>query len=115
MIWPPPSGRTLLALHLASAVPLLALAAWFGLVDRLPFGEGRCASCGLEGYVIAAHVVAGAWLGAVIAAIASARRQLGEGIAAPGRMTVWALVVVAFFAVASLIGTGCSRGRRSAP
>jgi hypothetical protein len=95
--------RTLLALHVAYAAPLVAPAAWFGLVDRLPFGEGRCASCGVEGYVIAAHVAAAAWLGAVVAVAAAARRAAREGVAALGRVTVRALAAVAAFVVAALL------------
>jgi len=44
--------RSPLAMHLGCGVPLVALAVWFGLLDKLPFGEGRCSSCGLEGYVL---------------------------------------------------------------
>ena len=55
MLWPRPTVPALFALHAAYMVPLLALAVWFGLIDRLPFGEGRCSSCGVEGYVIAAQ------------------------------------------------------------
>jgi hypothetical protein len=95
--------RAPLALHLACALPIAALAAWFVLIDRLPFGEGRCASCGVEGYVIAAHLVAAAWLGALGAAAAAARRRLTDGVAAPGRVTGAGLVVVAVFVGASLL------------
>lgn len=103
MAWPPPSGRALLAMHLGCGFPVVALAVWFGLIDRLPFGEDRCSSCGLEGYVIAAHAVAAVWLGAMVACIAAARRQVREGIRAPGRVTIGALAAVALFVVASLI------------
>jgi hypothetical protein len=102
MAWPPPSGRALLALHLGSGFPLVALAIWFGVFDRLPLGEGRCSSCGLEGYVIAAHVAAAAWLGAMVASLAAARRQVREGVRAPGRVTIGALAAVGLFVVASL-------------
>jgi hypothetical protein len=88
----------MLALHLATAAPLVALAVWFGAVDRLPLGGDRCSSCGVEGYVIAAHVAAAVWLGAVVAATAAARRR-----AAPGRVTIRALAAVAAFVVAALI------------
>ena len=98
-----PSGRSLLALHLGYALPLVALAVWFGLIDRLPFGGGRCSSCGLEGYVIAAHVAAGVWLGAMVACIAAARRGVLEGIKAPDRVTISALGALALFVGASLI------------
>jgi hypothetical protein len=98
MRWPSPTPRTMLALHLATAAPLAALAVWFGAVDRLPFGEGRCSSCGVEDYVIAAHVAAAAWLGAVVAAADAARRN-----APPGRVTVGALAAVGVFVVASLL------------
>jgi len=97
------SARALPALHVASALPLVALAVWFGLIDRLPFGEGRCASCGVEGYVIAAHVVAAGWLAAVVASIAAARRQVREGVGAPGRVTLTALGVVGALVLASLV------------
>jgi hypothetical protein len=103
MKFPSPSHRALGALDLASAVPLVALAVWFGVIDRLPFGEGRCPSCGVEGYVIGAHVAAAAWLGAVIACAAAARRQLREGVRAPGRATVVALAAVTVFVAASLL------------
>jgi hypothetical protein len=98
MRWPSPTPRTMLALHLATAAPLAALAVWFGAVDQLPFGEGRCSSCGVEGYVIAAHVAAAAWLGAVVAATDAARRG-----AAPGRLTIGALAAVAVFILAALL------------
>src|ERR687895_442942 len=94
MRFPSPSHRALGAFDLACAVPLVALAVWFGLIDRLPFGEGRCSSCGVEGYVIGAHVAAAAWLGAVIACAAAARRQFREGIRVPSRATVVALAAV---------------------
>jgi hypothetical protein len=98
-----PSARSLLALHLACGLPIVALAAWLSLIDRLPLGEGRCSSCGVEGHVIAAHVVAAGWLGAVVAYTAAARRQVREGIGAPGRVTTGALACVGVFALASLI------------
>src|SRR3954463_5309118 len=97
MRWTRPPGRVLLMLHLACAAPLIALVLWFGAVDRLPAGEGRCSSCGVEGYVIAAHVIAAAWLGAVVACAAAARRELREGIRAPGRATIGMLTAVALF------------------
>jgi hypothetical protein len=96
-------GRRLWLLHLACGVPLIALALWFGMIDRLPFGERRCSSCGVEGYVIAAHVAAAAWLAAVTALAAAARRRLTQGTSAPGSVTVAALAAVAVFAAASLV------------
>jgi hypothetical protein len=95
MGWPPPTARTLIALHIATGAPLVALAVWFGAVDRVPPGAGRCSSCGVEGYVIAVHLVAAAWLAAVIASVSAARRRLRTGIAAPGPATVRAIVAVA--------------------
>ena len=83
--------RELLLLHAACAAPLLALAVWFGLVDSPAFDEGRCSSCGVEGYVIAAHVAAAVWLAAVVAFAAAARRHEREGIRTPGRVTLRAL------------------------
>lgn len=98
-----PMPRAPLALHLACALPIAGLAAWFGLIDRLPFGEGRCSSCGVEGYVIAAHLVAAAWLAALVAGAAAARRRLTDGVAAPGRVTGAGLAGVAVFVGASLL------------
>jgi hypothetical protein len=95
MGWPAPTARTLIALHLATGAPLVALALWFGAVDRVAPGEGRCSSCGVEGYVIAAYVVAAAWLATVVACVSAAQRRLREGVAAPGPVTVRAIVVVA--------------------
>jgi hypothetical protein len=92
----------MLALHLAAGLPLVALAVWFGAIDRLPLGEGRCTYCGVEEYVIAAHVVAALWLGVVVAATAAARRQAKHGIAAPGPRTLVGLAAVALFALAAL-------------
>jgi hypothetical protein len=103
MTWPPPTDRTLLALHLGAGLPLIVLGLWFSLLDRLPFGEGRCSSCGVEGYVIAAHVVAAAWLSGIVACAAAARRHVLEGISAPGPRTTGALMAVALFVVGSLI------------
>jgi hypothetical protein len=103
MASPRPSARSLLALHLACGLPIVALAVWFSLIDRLPIGEGRCSSCGVEGHVIAAHVVAAGWLGAVVACTAAARRQVREGIGAPGRVTIGALAGVGAFVLASLL------------
>jgi hypothetical protein len=93
----------MLALHVAAGVPLIAIAFWFGVIDPTPFGEGRCASCGVEGFVIAAHVVAALWLGAVIALTAAARRRAREGEPGPGPRTRAGLAAVALFAAASLI------------
>jgi hypothetical protein len=92
-----------LALHFAFAPPFVALAVWFGVIDQLPFGEGRCTSCGVEGYVIAAHLGAALWLGVLVAWAAAARRQLRESIAAPGRVTLAVLGGVGAFVVLSLI------------
>lgn len=97
-----PPGRVLLMLHLACGAAPIALVLWFGAIDRLPFGEGRCSSCGVEGYVIVAHVVAAAWLGAVVACTAAARREVREGIGAPGRATIGVLAGVALFVAASV-------------
>jgi hypothetical protein len=101
--WPEPSRRGLAALHVASVLPLVALAVWFGLIDRLPFGAGRCASCGVEGYVIAAHVAAAAWLAAVVACAAATRRRVAEGIAAPGPANVVALAAFGLLVVAGVV------------
>jgi len=98
----PPAPRELIAVHLAWALPLVALALWFGVVDTPAIGEGRCASCGVEGYVIAAHLVAALWLAGVVAWTAAARRRLTEGIAAPGHVTLAGLGVVAVVVLASL-------------
>src|SRR5437764_6129549 len=96
------SPRSLLALQLGCAVPLVGLAVWFGVVDRLPSGEGRCSSCGVEGYVIAAHVAAAGWLAAMVMCAAAARREAREGVRAPGRVTLIALAAVALFVAACL-------------
>ena len=93
----------MLKVHLACAAPLVALAVWFGVVDTLPFGEGRCASCGVEGYVTAAHLFAALWLGAVVAYVAAARRGAREGVAAPGPTTLRALAAAALFVLAGLL------------
>jgi hypothetical protein len=100
MPWPQPTARAILVLHLAAGLPLIALAVWFGVVDSP--ASRRCASCGVEGYVIAAHVAAALWLGGVIAATAAARRQAEQGIAAPGRRTRLALGAAALFTLAAL-------------
>jgi hypothetical protein len=89
------SARWLVA---ASGLPIAALAVWFGLLDPMPFGEGRCGSCGVEAWVTAAHVAAAVWLGGVVA-IASASRT-GAG---PGPVTVAGLGAVALFVVVSLL------------
>jgi hypothetical protein len=96
----------MLGLHIVCALPVVALALWFGAIDRLPFGERRCASCGVEGYVVAAHIAAAVWLAAVVAGVAAVRRRVTEGIARPGRVTVGALAAVASFVVAGLIWRG---------
>ena len=91
-----------LRLHFAWALPLVVLAVWFGMLDTPAIDEGRCASCGVEGYVIAAHLVAGLWLGGVVAWAAAERRRITEGIAAPGPLTLAGLAAVAAVALASL-------------
>jgi hypothetical protein len=78
---------------------LVALAVWFGLVDSPALDEGRCSSCGVEGYVIAAHLAAAVWLAAVVAYAAAARRNER----APGPVTIRALVAVAAFTAVSLV------------
>jgi hypothetical protein len=88
----------LAALHAACAAPLVVLAVWFGLVDSPALDEGRCSSCGVEGYVIAAHLAAAVWLAAVVAYAAAARR----GERAPGPVTVRALAAVGVFVAACL-------------
>ena len=105
----------LLLLHAACAAPLLALAVWFGLVDSPAFDEGRCSSCGVEGYVIAAHVAAAVWLAAVVAFAAAARRDERDGIRAPGPVTLRALAAVGAFMAAWWPGPCCSRFRRRSP
>jgi hypothetical protein len=100
---PPPTARAMLGLHVAAGVPLVALAVWFGAIDRLPFGAGRCGSCGVEGYVVAAHAVAALWLGAVVAATATARRRArGDAAAGPDRRTLAGLAAAAGFGAAAL-------------
>jgi hypothetical protein len=89
-----PSPRALLA---ACALPLVALAVWFGVIDPSPLGEGRCASCGLEGWAIAAHLAAAVWLGGVVALASALRRGAG-----PGPVTISALSAAAVFVLASL-------------
>jgi hypothetical protein len=84
-------------LHLACAAPLIALALWFGVVDSPGIGEGRC--CGVEGYVIAAHVVAAVWLAVVVAWTAAARAAQP----APGPVTIRALAAVGVFTAACLL------------
>jgi hypothetical protein len=97
MRWPAPTARTMRLLHAASAAPLVALAGWFGLVDSPATGAGRCAGCGVEGWVTGAHVAAAAWLALVIAATAAARRG-----SSPGPITTRALAAVALFVAAAL-------------
>ena len=94
-----PAGfRTLVALHVAPVVPLVALAAWFGLVDTTGIGEGRCPSCGVEGAVIAVHVVAAVLLAGVVVACDLVRAPEGE----LGRLTRIVLPVAAVFLLVSL-------------
>jgi hypothetical protein len=97
-----PASPDPLVLHVAWALPLAALGLWFGLIDTVPLGEGRCSSCGVEGYVIAMHVIAAAWLGGVVAYAAAARRRLREGVATPGRITLAGLALVAVAVTACL-------------
>ena len=97
-----PDISVLGVLHVACAAPLVVLAIWFGLIDSPALDEGRCSSCGVEGYVVAAHLVAAVWLGAVVAYAAAARRGIREGIRAPGPVTVRALAAVAVFTAVSL-------------
>jgi hypothetical protein len=92
-------ARQLLLLHLACAAPLVALAVWFGAVDSPALAEGRCSSCGVEGYVVAAHVVAAFWLAAVVARVAAARR----GESAPGPVTIRGLAAVGAFIAVCLL------------
>ena len=95
----PPVVLTLLG---ACAAPLVTLAVWFGLVDPSGIGEGRCSSCGVEGYVIAAHVAAAGWLALVVAAVSTVRR-VAAGATGPGTATVWALALVGVFIAVSLL------------
>jgi hypothetical protein len=96
--------RALLALHLAPAVPLVALAVWYGLVDPTPLGGGRCASCGVGPSVIAVHLVAAVWLGVVVAAASAVRRAVnGGGVLAPGSRTITGLALCAVLVAASLV------------
>ena len=95
-----PEPPVQIALLVACALPLAALAVWFGLVDSPGIGEGRCDSCGVEGYVIAAHVAAAGWLALVVAA-ASTVRRVATGLAGPGTATLCTLgLVFVFIAVA---------------
>src|SRR4051794_12233147 len=103
---PPTTSRSLLALHLCCGLPLVALAVWFGAVDRPPLGGGRCASCGVEGSVIGAYVAAAGWLAAMVAWAAAARRELREGVRAPGRVTIAALAAAAALLISSLLWHG---------
>jgi hypothetical protein len=76
---------------------------WFGLIDTLGIGESRCSSCGVEGYVIAAHAVAALWLGAVVAWLSALRRRLDGEAAVPGRRTLAGLAVAALLLVVALL------------
>jgi len=98
-----PEVGVLIALHVAAAAPLVALTVWFGLVDSPALGEGRCSSCGVESYVIAAHVAAAVWLGAVVAYAAAARRRAREGQTGPGAFTLRALAAVGAYTAACLL------------
>lgn len=100
--WLRPERPVVLGLLGACAAPLAILAVWFGLVDPTGLGEGRCSSCGVEGYVIAAHVAAAAWLALVVFAFSTVRR-VAAGEAGPGAATVGALLLVAVFTGVSLL------------
>src|SRR4051794_1731335 len=103
MRWPRASATTVLALHVACAAPLAALAIWFGVVDTSGFGEDRCSSCGVEGYVTVAHLVAAAWLAVVVAAASATDRELSSGVRAVGSRTAIGLAACAVFLAASLV------------
>ena len=95
--------RTLVALHVAWGLPAACLALYFGVLDTPGFGEGRCSSCGVEGYVIGAHL-AGAVIAAAVVIVASAlRRRLHTSVAAPGRVAVWILAGAGLYVTVSLI------------
>ena len=90
-------------LHAASVAPLVVLAVWFGAVDTLDVGEMRCQSCGVEGYVMAAHLAAAAVLAAV-AALGSALREGAAGRPArPATPTLRVLVLAAALAAGLLV------------
>jgi hypothetical protein len=97
-----PEPPVVLGLLGACAAPLVILAVWFGLVDPTGLGEGRCSSCGVEGYVIAAHVAAAGWLALVVLAFSTVRR-VAAGEAGPGAATVCAVAFVAVFTGVSLL------------
>ena len=87
--------RLMLALLAAGALPLIGLVVWFTWIDSPGVGEDRCASCGVEDYVIAAFALTAAWLGALVARTAAAARI-------SPRVTAAALGGVALFVLASL-------------
>jgi hypothetical protein len=100
--WLRPEPPVVVGLLAACAAPLVVLVVWFGVVDQTGIGEeGRCSSCGVEGYVIAAHVAAAGCLALVVAAL-SAVRRVAAGSAGPGAATVYALVLVGVFIAVSL-------------
>jgi hypothetical protein len=95
--------RTLLALHVAWGLPAVCLALYFGVLDTPAFGEGRCSSCGIEGYVIGAHLT-GAVIAAAVVIVASAlRRRLDTGVAAPGGVAVGILAGAGLYVTIGLI------------
>ena len=69
----------LLAVHVVPVLALGALAVWFGVLDTSAFGEGRCPSCGVEGYVVAAHAAVAVLLAAAIALGVRLRGRRGRG------------------------------------
>lgn len=81
-------------LILVPPLVLGSLAVWFGLVESPGIGEGRCYGCGVEGYVVATHLVAAAAIGLVIAR------------AAPGRPTLAALAGAAGLAAIAAVASG---------
>lgn len=86
----------------ACAAPLAVLAVWFGLIDTTGFGEGRCAACGVEGYVIAAHIAAAVCLALVVAALSTVRR-VAAGKAGLGPVTISTLALLGGFIGVSLL------------
>lgn len=75
----PISVRAFAALHAFPAALFAALGAWFTLVDSPAFGQDRCSSCGVEGYVIAVYAAAAAGLLGSVAALARLRdKDLGR-------------------------------------
>jgi hypothetical protein len=91
-----------LGMLVACAAPLAVLAVWFGLIDTTGFGEGRCAACGVEGYVIAAHIAAAVCLALVVAALSTVRR-VAAGKAGLGPVTISTLALLGGFIGVSLL------------